>query len=362
MAHPARQSSSTAQQPGGPLGQAVSLRVFCGGEAAADTLCQFAEDWFIPRHLLARNPPVRPRTIAELDTALSHWRAITGDPPLVEISHATCLHFLEQFRQRRGRSGETVSDDTIYKVCSAIQDVLNHAGPAGHHCKKPAEEMGLFGSDASGRPRPAPWFPDLQRGKHLPRVCLSLEQIRALVSACGHATQPAIDECTAPAWWSALYRFEFWTGLRIGSGLYARRQWIKRDGELVWIEIPAEYYKGGRPEVLWLHPRAVAAIESLGTTDRIFPWPHTFKHLETVHKRLLQAAGMLTLRDYALHTFRRAIGSALYEVNPEAARLLLCHQGGVTVRNYVQVKSRVRGQAKILKPLLDCIARRNPGL
>lgn len=373
MADPARQASSprlplshSSFPPAGPP-DGPSLRIFVGSgsgqEPAGTTLCQFTEEWFIPQHLLARNPPASPRTVAELRTALNHWREITGDPGLREVTNAICKDFLERFRERTGRGTERISPDTVYKICSAIQDVLNHAGPAGQQCKKPAEENGLFGADSWGRPRPAPWFPPVQRVEHLPRICLSLEQIRALLEACGKATQPVFDQCTAPAWWSALYRFLFWTGLRIGSALFASRSWIKRDGKLIWIEVPKEYYKGGRPETIWLHPRAVAAIESLGTTDRIFPWPHSFpKHLETVHKRLLQAAGILPLRDYAPHTFRRAIGSALYEINPAAAALLLRHQTGVTYRSYVQIRSRIQAQMRALKPCMDRIARQYPGL
>jgi integrase len=95
---------------------------------------------------------------------------------------------------------------------------------------------------------------------------------------------------------------------------------------------------------------------------RIFPWPHTFKHLETIHKENLRAAGILPLAEYGMHTFRRAIGSALYEICPPAAGLLLRHAGGVTVQHYVQTISRVRGQQAVLGPILRRIATKHPGL
>jgi integrase len=339
------------------------FRLFTGEDIEpTETLSQFIKRWYKP-HLEARNPPAKERTLDEVDTAAEHWIALTGDPPLVLITPATCELFLALLRQLKGRRGPTISPDTVYKICAIIQDVLNHAGPAGQYCRHPAEEAGLFGADQWGRPRPAPWFPETRRGKHLPRTALSLDQIGTLLRACVYATQPAIEECTAPAWWSALYRFLFWTGLRIKSAMAARRQWIRREEKLTWLEVPAEFYKGGRPEVIWLHPAALAAIDSLATSDRIFPWPHSMpKHLQTAHKRLLRAAGIVPMEDFGFHSFRRAIGSALYEIDQGAPPILLRHCGGTSYKSYVKVLSRVRGQAAALKRPLDRIARRWPSL
>ena len=347
------------------VGEAGGIRIYRGEEPTGLTLPGFAEQWYIPHRLEAKNPPASPLTIAELRTALRQWIALTGDPPLAEITPATCEAFATALRARSGRGGQPLSADTVYKRCADLQLVLQHAGPAGPHCKRPAEQDGMLGEDAAGRPRSAPWFPELKRGRKLPKICLSLAEIERLIVAAKNARQPLLDCCPAGQWWAALYRFLTWTGLRIGSARAARRQWIHRERKLAWAEIPGKFYKGGSPEFLWICPGALAALESLpdlGGESSIFSWPHTFKHLESVHKLNLRAAGILPLSDYGLHTFRRAIGSALYELCPPAAALLLRHAGGVTVQHYVQTVSRVRGQEAVLAPLMRKIAKKHPGL
>jgi integrase len=355
MAHPAR------KQPPPPTG--FQFRVFREEEPSGATLCSFTEEWFIPQYLLARNPPAKPGTIAEIRTAAEHWKAIANDPPLDSITTGRCREFLERLRERPGRGTEKISPDTVYKVCTALQDILNHAGPAGQHCKRPAEESGLFGEDEYGRPRPAPWFPEVSRGRHLPRLPLTPEKIELLVAATTKATQPIVPECIPADWWSAFYRFLFWTGLRFRAGLATRRAWIQRHKDLVWLDVPAEFQKNGIPASIWLHPRAIAALDSIPTGDIVFPSPHTRKHLTVLHGRLLKAAGILVLRDYKFHGFRRGIGSALYEAGPQLAGMALSHaRKGVTERNYVATVSLMRGRRAALKPAMDRIARRHPKL
>jgi len=339
----------------------AAIRIYRGQEPGRPTLSAFVEEVYIPRRLLAKSPPARPGTIAELQSAVNRWCEITGDPPLQEITSALCAEFLVELRKRPGRSGR-LSPDTVKKIVSDLERVLGFAGPAGGRCRRPAEERGFFGEDANHWPRPAPYFPDVAGGHHLPKGCLDLTQIEDLLAATSAAAQPPIDVCPPGTWWSALYRFAFWTGLRRGSLLNTRRSWLRNHAGLVWLQVPGECCKGGRPQAIWLHPRALAALESIPTGDEVFPWPYTLQHLERAHKRLLTRAAILPLPEFAFHTFRRAISSAIDEIRPDTARFLLRHDTDLARRHYTQVASQVRGDRQVLKPVMDKIARRHPNL
>jgi integrase len=348
--------------PQNPEGR--QFRIYDGSTADAPTLCRFGESWYI-KHMSEITPKRKKATIAEVSTALGWWSKLTGDPPLDEITPAACARFVESLRETRGKTAEKKSTWTIEKIVRTLRTVLLHAGPAGHQCPRPAEEKGLFGRDEEGIPRQAPWFPLIECKPQPPRKCLGPEQICQLVAAAEHAIKPVIatfPDITPPAWWRGIYRFAFWTGLRKGSLLALRRSWISRDKDLVWIEIPGEHYKGGRSEYLWLHPRALAALELTGSADEVFPWPHSLTHFDRCHERLLAKAGFLPLTDFMIHGIRRTIGSALYEIRPTAAETLLRHKDTVTTAHYVQILSRVKGMRAELKPILDRIAKKYPEL
>ncbi len=354
---------TTSPSPLHSVTPSPQFRVYRGQDPARPTLSAFAEELYVPRRMLAKSPPARPATIAELRSAVNRWCEVTGDPPLEEINSALCADFLMKLRERPGRSGKGLGPDTVKKIVSDLERILGFAGPAGGRCRKPAEERGFFGCDErSGWPRPAPYFPDVARGHHLPRACLDLAQIEDLIAATSAAVQPALDDCPASTWWSAFYRWMFWTGLRRGTAIHTRRSWIRRHAGLVWLQVPGERYKGGRPQAIWLHSRAIAALESVPTGDMVFPWPHTLQHLERLHKRLLAKAGILPLPEFGFHSFRRAISSAIDEIHPDAAKYLLRHDTDLARKHYTQVASQVRGDRQLLEPPMDKIARRHPKL
>jgi len=153
-----------------------------------------------------------------------------------------------------------------------------------------------------------------------------------------------LPECSAACWWRALIDFLYNSELRIGSALFVRRSWISRvNADEGMVEVPGDFYKGGRPHQFYLSPHAMAAIESIPTTDLIFPWTHTMAHLGRVRKKLLTAAGIPAERQFGFHGIRKASVSEVAMLDLDAARGQAGHASAATTTgSYVRPSARGR--------------------
>jgi hypothetical protein len=273
----------------------------------------------------------RPRNLEAYESALKHWVALTGDPPLRAIDDETCTRFVLGLAALPGRRGETMAANSIRKYCVAIESIWKWAGPRVKACP---HALKLFGAE------PLPWFdpPDPEQTDDEARW-FSLDEVRAIVTACQVATAPVMPPIPPWLWWQSLVRTAYYTGLRIGSLLALRYDWIRGD-ELV---IPAASMKKRRAFRQHLHPAAIAALAVIRTRRVVvFYWPHTSRTLYRHFARILDAAGMGTERHPPkFHGLRRAHGDGLGQVDMDAAELSLGHLAKSTTARYVQTRGKV---------------------
>ncbi len=296
------------------------------------TLSQFFQRYFLPVHLQAKQ--AKQGTIAEYRSAMSRWCEITGDPPLGIIDNITCARFVETdlVYESEKHKGQPISPNTVRKHCTHLQMVLELAGPPTREHPEAASQYGLFGEDPWGRPRAMPWFTKPPARDKLPTDGFTLEEIELLLASCGRATAPVIHGCSAAHWWRCLLLFDYNTGLRIGSLIELRRSWVTRAGDEGWATIPGDAYKGSRPKVIYLSPEACKTLDAMPTGDRVFPWTMTTQTLQRHRKRLLRIAGISEERWFGFHGIRKATGTQIWKIKPDAAQRQLGHEDQATTR------------------------------
>ncbi len=330
------QGSASVRLPAVP-----ALRIFRGGPEEPDdgdrelssgmSVSQFFARYFRPVRLQAGR--AKPATIAEYRTAIERWAQLTGDPPLSTIDGLTLAGFVEADLGLTGRTS-TLSPNTVRKHCIHLENVLRAAGPRTRDCKWAASEYGYYGTDEFGRVRSAPWF-HLPTARDKPPIdSFTLDEIRRLIVACDHATLPRLPEIRPSEWWRRLIRFAYNAGMRIGTILALRRQWLRQADGAAWFEVPGSSYKGGRSHLLYVSPVALDIVLGMPERDILWRWPHTLKTLHRQRVRILEAAGIPEERQFGFHGLRKALGTALYRRNPEAARLALGHQDQATTREH----------------------------
>lgn len=315
-------------------------------------LGRFFRSYFAPCYLKAKRRS--PRTTAEYATAVGRWADLTGDPPLQSIDQACCARFACLDGDQPGRQDDVLSPNTVRKHCCHLQHVLDAAGPWSRERRHAATEHGLFGLDQFGRPRPAPWVPRPDERDKPPVDGFTLAELSAWIAAARtHATAPITGECTPAAWWEALIRFLYNAAVRIGTALRIQREWIRRVNGVSWLEVPGAADKKRRPRLVFLSPAALAAVDSIGTQGLVFPWPRTLKNLHDHRRRLLFAADLPEKRWFGFHAVRKAAGTELYRISPDAARQHLCHGDlATTVKSYVNPAALAESLAGQVGPAL----------
>ena len=324
-----------------------------------NTLGDFFEHYFLPVILKAGKAKVA--TIAEYRTAVRRWVELTGDPPLQSIDNVTCAKFIEMEFMLPGRREEKeISPNTIRKHCGALQYILHIAGPQSERFPQAPTAYGLFGLDSFGRPRLTPFFNKPKRRDKLPEEFFTIGEIRSLIEAAQSMKKPVSGQFMAAAWWMALLRFLYNTGLRIGSTREIRREWIfhvpQADGGFSYVQIPGDAYKQSRSHLIYLNRHAIAAIEPMPKTGKIFPWFESPTSLGRQMKRLITAAGIPQEKysGLAFHGMRKSLGTALWGVNQEAARLQLGHASkSTTEQSYAGSSQLANSLAAAVGPFLE---------
>jgi len=329
---------NTIQRPP-PIRPALTLRTTedldvapptCSGLSPETTLSQLFELYFLPVYL--RSTMADPKTIAEYRSAINSWVRFLWDPPLRLIDNAACAAFI--FEDLNRENGAEISPNTVRKHCTHLQMVLQAAGPQTKDYPWAATPWGLFGEDPFGRPRPVPWFLKPPEREKPAEDGLTLDEIGRLLDAARLAVKPALSECPAPTWWRGLLRFGFNTGLRRGSLLMLRRSWIEPFCDAGFLPLPGRASKKKRPKQIYISPEAMAVLAEMPTGDLVFPWAESMVSFNRYRRRLWDAAGVPP--GHKFHGLRKAIGSALYAIDPKAAQLQLGHQSeNTTRRSYV---------------------------
>lgn len=269
------------------------------------TLTEFYESYILPVIRLPKS--ASPRTIEEDRIALSHWKKITGDPPLDQITPQLCAKFMLEL-------AKSTAPLTQRKTAIHLQLMLDHAGPPDRRHRNAAELLTRV--------------PYLERPAQIPsepEPAFTMGEIETLIEGCKNfgqtSTIPFQDQ---PLWWASLIRFTWHTGLRRMNLLNARWSWITQDG---WLVIPPPKYKQnktGRRFYLSSTARKIAERVRVQGEDRIFAWKGTASYF---HERWRIIAEVLPPeRRFCTKAIRRAALTWLAERNPLISRLVAGHR------------------------------------
>ena len=286
------------------------------------TLCKFYTEWYLPNRL----GDGREKTKEAYRNALQHWRLLTGDPPVKQITTETIARFRDALLKKRGLSRRRrMSANSARTYMRHIQVLLDKLGQPGPRNR-----------DAVGVLDRVPWAKPPREVEHIPKT-VTIERMSACIQATAIMEVPVVPGIKPPAWWRALFIVAWNTGLRAGT-LFSMRM-----DEIEWAKcrmvLPAERLKSRRPMIVHLNAAAMAAMRSI-RTDRelVFPWkdPVTrwtfYRHLH----RLETVAGIPEADQFGLHAIRRTVATALYEISPGAAQFALGHTtNDVTRKHYV---------------------------
>ena len=321
-----------------------------GGCSPDWSLRRFHFGWAQQQGAVQRN--WEPRNLKQYQESVSLWVRYTGDPPLREIDHETCLLFQASLKGREWR-GRPIASNTILKHLTAIQCVLDMAGPKsrvkGH--RHGIDKYGLFGFDADGDRREPPFFQKPALFVPTPKP-FTLEEIELWLEACETVTTPLIPSIAARDFWRALIVWSYNVGTRIGTTLELK--WNMLNGD--WIEVPPEIMKGDREGKFWVNRFAREAIDHIRTSDaRIFPWPFSYANYRKRCAALIQRSQIAPDRRHGgTHRLRAALLSWLMARNPGVAKLQAGHTSSreIILRHYAD--------PSIVKDLLEELPQPQP--
>ncbi len=272
-----------------------------------------------PRRLGAGLSPL---TVSQDDETIGLWAALTGDPPVADVTPATMRQFAEQLSVRMWR-GETISVNTVRKHVRHMQRIIDLAGP-----KTRANPAGL---DLLSQLPDAIQAPPAEH--KLPNDRFLSAEIWLLL------------EASPSPWWRNLLLFAYNTGLRIGAILQVRWEMLDAS-EPGWLAVPNEISKRHKGGVYYLNRWAREAAEATwGTakgrrTGAIFAgfdhWPRGKSSFYTQFRGFRDGSGLDRQRRFAFHALRKGLATWAGTKNLALARIILGHRGNdVTLDCYI---------------------------
>ena len=283
--------------------QSPVLRLFLGdpdsGPQRLPTLTQFYKAYGSQfRH------GADPKTVEQDEQALRHWKAITHDPPLDEITRDTGHAFLTGLEARKTSKGKPIAKNTIRKTVVHIQFILDYAGPPA---RRERECMNML--------EHSPYLPRPKATHKEPTVYL-LTEIGQLIEAGALAYQAKnLHGIPAAIWWRSLITFLYNTALRIDTAMEITWEMLGRN-TANWLSVPADLMKGGEfEESFYCNRWALASLDAIrrpaAPSQRIFDWtgwPDTRGWFYTCLRRYTVKSGLPTHRQaLKLHGLRRSV-------------------------------------------------------
>ena len=197
-------------------------------------------------------------------------------------------------------------------------------------------------------------FADVPSAKEPRRIPLAwtVDEIERLV-ATARQWPGAVGDIPARVYWSSLFLATYDTGCRIGALLSARAVNLSLANRSLVIE--PEATKTGVGVVYWLHDQTIAAIAGHYDPARelVWPWPYHRRHLWTVCRRIVDAAGLVAdKRGMSLfHKIRRTCISYCALVNPALAQQQAGHSDPrLTQQRYIDPRIAKRQSAVDVLP------------
>lgn len=283
------------------------------GFSAAMSLTAFGYAYYFPSILKLATPErvKKSRNASEYRTSLRYWAELTGDPPLHQIDDTLIDTFEMKLSETAfGRTPtskkQVMSDANVVKHLKNIRAILYRAGPPTDP-KRP-KTKNLLAS--------VPHIVISSATQSLPKRRFSVQQARRLYACCEFMSErskrttkknPGDGGPNAPRWWRAFIATAYYTGLRRGTLLELEWSMITEDEDGFWLAVPGRIVRKTRkPSLKALRAEALQLIEGLPrTSEKIFPWAHTPKHLLQRHRFLQRQAGIkpTELRDF--HAWKR---------------------------------------------------------
>ena len=303
----------------------VGRELFPVGEAP--TLSTFHATYYVPVRLADCAEVTKEQYQGTLDL----WVAITGDPPLKDISCEMLARFKACIQKMRGlKPGTRIASNTVRKHLKHVQILLDKAGPPGYRNR-----------DAAGIiPTSPAWIKPPRIEERIPRF-IAPELLGQVYLATVAMEEPRLPGIKAPAWWKALLVIAFNTQLRRRSLFTLRMSEI--DFRNQWLNCPPERMKSCRRQTIHLNEMAMKHLLAI-RTDRelVFPWLRSLEHFHKHFHRLQAAAGIPRKDHFGLHDIRKTAASILWEDSPAAAQYALGHSSmNTTMRHYVNGTSIV---------------------
>lgn len=359
------------------MAYAVQLRIFsddrsgphgAGPHGVGDprswwTLGQFFDEWFLPGMLAKKRAA---GTIHRYGDALKYWSDVTGDPPLAEIDDQVCIDFVGLlpewgFSRRGQRRGEPLRIARLTD-CPAFTP-LQSATMAGH-VQRIGTLLERAGPRYSTRIRVAEILPRLP---YLPQVTAEFETKPPFTLAtarliCAAAARMGRPELPAGfprlLWWRTRLALFYFTGLRAGT--VTRLAWSHvrpgLDGSELWLDVPKQIVKTGKPIRMPLHPQLAELLGQLPRGgDLILPEGCGYRHFLTLHSELQELAGIPEADRQSPHAWRRTHLSLMGELGAsqalEVARIAADHSSGRTTMEHYVGQTLVNGIRLRLPPL-----------
>ncbi len=258
-----------------------------------------------------------------------HFERLVKPQRVSAIKTSTIDAFIARRRNERGRKpGSTISPASVNKELRHLRAILTVAHDWGHLEAVPKIRM-------------------LKEPGKLIRY-VTPEDFARIYEACESARLPEGRACASADWWRALLVFAYMTGWRIGEIMALKRHDL--DLAAVTAITRAEDNKGGRDELIPLHPIIVEHLKRVQSFDkRVFAWDYHERTLWSEFYRIQKHAGIhLPCHDrhehtqachlYSFHDYRRAFATAnAGRLSADALQALMRHRSYLTTQKYINM-------------------------
>lgn len=308
------------------------------------TLRRFYEEFFSPSYLVPKNRTAE--TVKLYGQVVDLWESFfSKNPTLGELdgNQALCLEFVAKLKKRPGLRTRRMADNTVRKLCTHLQKMLDFAGPRNRWNRSAACVM-----------LDVPYLERPEAVKEDPSDDFTIDEIGLWLGACRFAPPTRnIRRCPPEVFCRKHILFVYNTGLRIGTVMQLTDSMLGRKREN-WIDIPASVYKGRKKGLhLYLNEPAREAIEAVHVPGdpRLFPWanwPISKTWLNIYMRRILARSGIPEERYFGnlFHGLRKSLITWLNSENPMVAKIVGGHGSNDVQKDYYV-------NPKIMVELLD---------
>lgn len=286
---------------------------------------------------------LRPSSQIQSGISLDHVERILGPKQLTDLTRQAISRYAS-VRLAEKRGGKSISRATINKELRCLRAFLREAAKRNYLSQAPAITM-------------------LKEPKKLPTY-VDEETFGKLYAACDAAEYPAEQNFSAGDWWRAYLLFLYLTGWRCSEPLSLVKEDVDHDRQLVRLK--AENNKGGRDEVVPLHPMILehlGAVQSFGPA--VFPWEKGTRRLWVEFHRIQDEAGVKRSdgKHFGFHDLRRGFASMNADrVSADVLQTIMRHKSYSTTQRYINLTRQLNpATANLFVPELKSTKTDNAG-